>query len=102
MATKYKLNITDAHLVELNDDSDMDGVTLEATSDDGNRVMVTLVKSDTVNPQKTETQEVDTIENSDEEVIGNVSPEEEAAMETEKAGFTNESRVNSFDQFLKS
>ena len=107
MANKYKLNITDDHLAALNDDPNMEGVSLEAKDEAGNKVLITLVKSGTAPVEDTE--EIETVEQpdaeletSDEEVIGNVTPEETAAMKAESVGFTNESRISSFDQFLKS
>ena len=107
MANKYKLNITDDHLAALNDDPNMEGVSLEAKDEAGNKVLITLVKSGTTPVEDTE--EIETVEQpdaeleiSDEEVIGNVTPEETAAMKAESVGFTNESRISSFDQFLKS
>lgn len=106
MANKYKLILTDDHLATLNDDPEMEGISLEAKDEAGNKAMVTLVKNELATP--TEEVEDDTVTEempdalSDEEMIGNVAPEEEAVMQSENIGFTNESRIASFDQFLKS
>ena len=99
MANKYKLVLTQDHLNEINDDPEMDGIKLEAKAEDGSRVTVTLIKSDIVKPK--ENLEESPVEA---ELIGNVTPEEKAAMQaTQKnIGFTNESRIASFNQFLKS
>lgn len=104
MATKYKLVLTQDHLNEINDDPEMDGITLEAKAEDGSKVMVTLIKSDIVKPK--ENLQESPVEA--DEIIGNEYPEEErAAMlagqaTQENVGFTNESRIASFNQFLKS
>lgn len=109
MANKYKLNITDDHLAALNDDPNMEGISLEAKDDAGNKVLVTLVKNELIDPtqrveSENEIEEMpDAISNeTEEEIIGNVTPEETAAMKAESIGFTNESVIASFDQFLKS
>jgi len=109
MANKYKLTLTDDHIATLNDDTDMEGIALEAKDEAGNKVMVTLVKNNMVPKDEIEDESVETIDQPDpeldsqgEEVIGNVTPEEDAAMQAESIGFTNESRISSFDQFLKS
>jgi len=106
MATKYKLVLTQDHLNEINDDPEMDGITLEAKAEDGSRVTVTLIKSDIVKPKENLEEspvEVEAEVEAD-EMIGNVAPEEQAAMQAaqENIGFTNESRIASFNQFLKS
>ena len=104
MATKYKLVLTQDHLNEINDDPEMDGITLEAKAEDGSRVMVTLIKSDIVKPKENLEESPVEAEVEADEMIGNVAPEEEAAMQAtqENIGFTNESRIASFNQFLKS
>ena len=106
MANKYKLILTDDHLAELNDDPNMEGVSLEAKDEAGNKVLVTLVKNELAKPTQEVEAETETEEMPDAlgdgEMIGNVAPEEAAAMQAENVGFTNESRIASFDQFLKS
>ena len=104
MATKYKLVLTQDHLNEINDDPEMDGITLEAKAEDGSRVTVTLIKSDIVKPKENLEESPVEAEVEADEMIGNVAPEEEAAMQAtqENIGFTNESRIASFNQFLKS
>ena len=104
MATKYKLVLTQDHLNEINDDPEMDGITLEAKAEDGSRVTVTLIKSDIVKPKENLEESPIEAEVEADEMIGNVAPEEHAAMQTaqESKGFTNESRVFSFNEFLKS
>lgn len=102
MATKYKLDLTQDHLNAITDDPEMDGITLEAKAEDGSKVMVTLIKSDITKPE--ENLEESPVEVETDEMIGNVAPEEQAAMQAaqERTGFTNESRVLSFNSFLKS
>lgn len=104
MATKYKLVLTQDHLNEINDDPEMDGITLEAKAEDGSRVTVTLLKSDIIKPKENLEESPVEAEVEADEMIGNVAPEEEAAMQAtqENIGFTNESRIASFNQFLKS
>jgi hypothetical protein len=104
MATKYKLVLTQDHLNEINDDPEMDGITLEAKAEDGNKVTVTLIKSDIVKPKENLEESPVEVEAEADEMIGNVAPEEQAAMQAtqENIGFTNESRISSFNQFLKS
>ena len=104
MATKYKLVLTQDHLNEINDDPEMDGITLEAKAEDGSRVTVTLIKSDIVKPKENLEESPIEAEVEADEMIGNVAPEEQAAMQAtqENIGFTNESRIASFNQFLKS
>lgn len=104
MATKYKLDLTQDHLNAIADDPEMDGITLEAKAEDGSKVMVTLIKSDIVKPDATQGAEEVSTEIEADEMIGNVAPEEQAAMQAaqESKGFTNESRVFSFNEFLKS
>lgn len=98
MANKYKLNLTDDHIAALNDDPQMEGVSLEATDESGKKVLITLFKNNTL-LKSTET----SMPNREE--IGNISPEEDAAqlaaMKTENIGFTNESTISSFYKFLK-
>lgn len=104
MATKYKLVLTQDHLNEINDDPEMDGITLEAKAEDGSKVTVTLIKSDIVKPKENLEESPVEVEAEADEMIGNVAPEEQAAMQAtqENIGFTNESRIASFNQFLKS
>ena len=104
MATKYKLVLTQDHLNEINDDPEMDGITLEAKAEDGSRVTVTLLKSDIIKPKENLEESPVEAEVEADEMIGNVAPEEEAAIQAtqENIGFTNESRIASFNQFLKS
>ena len=116
MATEYKLVLTQDHLNEINDDPEMDGITLEAKAEDDSRVKVTLIKSDIVKPKENLEESPVEAEVEADEIIGNVDPEEQAGMQAgmqaamqaamqatqENIGFTNESRIASFNQFLKS
>lgn len=107
MAKTYTINLTEDHLKELSDDPEMDGITLEASAEDGSKIMVNLTKEDTISLDDTAMEEVPS---SEEEAanaeVGNIAPEEQAAMNStemaqESIGFTNESTVHSFDKFLK-
>jgi hypothetical protein len=101
MANKYKLNLTDDHIAALNDDPQMEGVSLEATDESGKKVLITLFKNNALlKPTEINLPNEKEIGN-----IGNISPEEDAArlaaIETENIGFTNESTISSFYKFLK-
>ena len=107
MASKYKLNLTDEHIKELMEDPEMDGITLEATTDEGSKVMITLTKSNMMPSDEMSSDEMPSDEMSSEEEgeLGNVAPEEQAALDAamtqENVGFTNESTIKTFNNFLK-
>jgi hypothetical protein len=107
MASKYKLNLTDEHIKELMEDPEMDGITLEATTDEGSKVMITLTKSNMMPSDEMPSDEMSSDEMSSEEEgeLGNVAPEEQAALDAamtqENVGFTNESTIKTFNNFLK-
>ena len=102
MASKYKLNLTDEHIKELMEDPEMDGITLEATTDEGSKVMITLTKS---NMMPSDEMPSDEMSSEEEGELGNVAPEEQAALDAamtqENVGFTNESTIKTFNNFLK-
>lgn len=103
MAKKYTINLTDENIQSITDDPEMDGITLEASAEDGSKVMVNLVKTMATAEQPAAEETVETEDESAE--IGNIAPEEEAAMQAEgmeeNIGFTNESAIKNFDSFLK-
>ena len=107
MASKYKLNLTDEHIKELMEDPEMDGITLEATTDEGSKVMITLTKSDTMLSDEMPLEEMplEEMPSEEESELGNVAPEEQAALDAamtqENIGFTNESTIKTFNNFLK-
>ncbi len=104
---KYTVNLTDENIQALMDDPEMDGITLEGTATDGTKVQVTMVKTAAADMKTDATVEepVDTMSTEDDSAeLGNIAPEEEAAMMNateESYGFTNESTISSFDNFLK-
>jgi hypothetical protein len=103
MAKKYTINLTDENIQSITEDPEMDGITLEASAEDGSKIMVNLVKTAATVEQPAAEETVETEEESAE--IGNIAPEEEAAMQAEATqeniGFTNESAIKNFDSFLK-
>lgn len=107
MAKIYAINLTEDHLKELSDDPEMDGITLEASAEDGSKIMVNLTKEGMISSDDMAMEEVPSSEEETTNVeVGNIAPEEQAVMNStemaqESIGFTNESTVHSFDKFLK-
>ena len=110
---KYTVNINDDNIQALNDDPDMEGLTLDGVAADGTKVQVTIFKKDAISDETAMEDEAsmedeapeNPIEGDDETAeLGNIAPEEAAAMMNateESIGFTNESSIASFDNFLK-
>jgi hypothetical protein len=106
MANNYKVSLTDENIKDLMDDPEMDGITIEAISDEGSKVMITLTKGDAVSSEDMPMEEMPPSEEDVNAEVGNIAPEEQAAMDSaemaqESIGFTNESTIRSFDNFLK-
>lgn len=107
MAKIYAINLTEDHLKELSDDPEMDGITLEASAEDGSKIMVNLTKEGMISSDDMAMEEVPSSEEETTNVeVGNIAPEEQAVMNStemaqESIGFTNESTIHSFDKFLK-
>lgn len=106
---KYTVNINDDNIQALNDDPDMEGLTLDGVAADGTKVQVTILKRDAASieePAEEPLEMQDEAPAMDDEAaeVGNIAPEEDAAMMNateESVGFTNESSIASFDNFLK-
>jgi hypothetical protein len=109
MGMKYTVNINDDNIQALNDDPEMEGLTLDGIAADGTKVQVTILKKDVVSTEEPVEEPVEMQDEApamDDETaeVGNISPEEDAAMMNateESVGFTNESSIASFDNFLK-
>lgn len=115
---KYKISLTDDLITELTDTSsggDEDGIIVKAVKTDGSGEIIDINIINSGNLAPIDTSKPDTLdqENADGE-IGNINPEEKAAMEIarqeivdgkdtfESKGFESRNTISSFDKFLKS
>jgi 2-oxo-4-hydroxy-4-carboxy--5-ureidoimidazoline (OHCU) decarboxylase len=119
--TKYKINLTKDHMEELSDVSGDDlekGIIVKAVKTDGSGEVLDILVANTsdmapVVAADDTTADTSSMEQTEDE-IGNVNPEEQAAMDAvkqeivdgenalESRGFKSKNTISSFDEFLKS